>query len=76
MLMMFTKKIILATLLVITIVLAGFVAASLASLSVNVKALGNDTFTRHIPTTNGSSSNNTFVAKTFQHAINGINKGK
>jgi hypothetical protein len=66
---MFTKKIILASLLVITIVLAGF-AASPALLSVNVKALGNDTFTRHPPTSNGSSSNNTFVAKTFQHAMN------
>lgn len=42
---MLTKKIILATILVVTIVLAG--SASLASLSVNVKALGNDTFTAH-----------------------------
>ncbi|HEY7078912.1 MAG TPA: hypothetical protein VH500_04360 [Nitrososphaeraceae archaeon] len=46
---MFTKKINLATLLVITIVLARF-AASLAPTSVNVKALGNDTFTRQPPT--------------------------
>jgi hypothetical protein len=64
------------TLRVITIVLAGFAAASLASLSVNVKALGNDTFTKHLPTSNGSSSNNTFMTKTFQHAINGTNKSK
>jgi hypothetical protein len=63
---MLAKKIILATLLGITIVLTGFAAASLASLSVNVKALGNDTFTRHPPTSNGSSSNSTFMAKTFQ----------
>jgi hypothetical protein len=73
---MFTKKIILTTLLVITIVLAGFAAASLASLSINVKALGNDTFTKHLPTSNGSSSNNTFMAKTFQHAMNEIKKSK
>ncbi|HEY7571935.1 MAG TPA: hypothetical protein VH796_11265 [Nitrososphaeraceae archaeon] len=73
---MFTKKIILATLVVITIVLAGFAAALLASLSANVKAIGNDTFTRHPPTSNGSSSNNTFMAKTFQHAMNEVKKGK
>ena len=68
---MLTKKIILATILVVTIVLAG--SASLASLSVNVKALGNDTFTTHPPTSNGSSSNNT--AKVFQHAMNDIKNG-
>ena len=74
---MFTKKIIPVTLLVITIIMVGFVAAaSLASLSVNVKALGNDTFTRYPPTSNGSSSNNTFMAKTFQHTMNEIKKGK
>jgi|GEM_PF-1892092 hypothetical protein len=73
---MSTKKIILATLLVITIVMAGFVAASLASFDINVKALGNDTFTRHPPTSNGSSSNNTFMAKTFQHAVNEVKNGK
>jgi hypothetical protein len=73
---MFTKKIILTTLLIITIVLAGFAAASIASLSINVKALGNDTFTKHLPTSNGSSSNNTFMAKTFQHAMNEIKKSK
>jgi hypothetical protein len=70
---MSTKKLILPILLVITI--AGF-ATSLASLSVNVKALGNDTFTKHLPTNNGSSSNSTFVAKTFQHAMNEIKNGK
>lgn len=68
-LMMFTMNIILATLLVITIVMAGFAAASLSSFSLNVKALGNDIFTKHLPTNNDSSSNNTFMAKTFQHAI-------
>jgi hypothetical protein len=73
---MSTKKIILATLLGITMVLAGFVVASLASLDINVKALGNDTFTRHPPTSNGSSSNNTYTAKTFQHAMNDIKKGQ
>jgi hypothetical protein len=31
--------------------------------SVNVKAFGNDTFTKHLPTSNGSSSNNTVMAK-------------
>jgi hypothetical protein len=75
---MLTKKIILATILVVTIVLAG--SASLASLSVNVKALGNDTFTAHPPTSNGSSSSssssNTLMAKIFQHAMNDIKKGK
>ena len=73
---MFTEKIILANLLVITIVLAGLADASLVLLSANVKALGNDTFTRHLPTSNGSSSNNTFVAKTFQHAMNETKNGK
>jgi hypothetical protein len=72
---MFTMKIILATLLVITIVLAGFAAASLASPSVNVKALGNDTFTSHPPTSNGSSSNNTFMAKAIQHALESLANG-
>ena len=72
---MLTKKIILATILVVTIVLAG--SASLASLSVNVKALGNDTFTTHPPTSNGSSSSsNTSMAKIFQHAMDEIKKGK
>ena len=56
--------------------MAGFVAASLASFDINVKALGNDTFTRHPPTSNGSSSNNTFMAKTFQHAVNEVKNGK
>ena len=71
---MLTKKIILATILVITIVLSG--SASLASLSVNVKVLGNDKFTTHPPTSNGSSSNNTYTAKIFQHAMNDIKNGK
>ena len=71
---MLTKKITLATILVVTIVLAG--SASLVSLSVNVKALGNDTFTTHPPTSNGSSSNNTYTAKIFQHAMNDIKNGK
>ena len=71
---MLTKKIIPVTIIVVTIVLAG--SASLASLSANVKALGNDTFTTHLPTSNGSSSNNTYTAKIFQHAMDGIKKGK
>jgi hypothetical protein len=69
---MLTKKIILATILVVTIVLAG--SASLASLSVNVKALGNDTFTTHPPTSNGSSNNNTSMAKIFQHTMDEVKK--
>ena len=71
---MLTKKIILMTILVVTIVLAG--SASLASLSANVKALGNDTFTTHTPTSNGSSSSNTSMAKIFQHATDEIKKDK
>ena len=71
---MLTKKIIPATILVVTIVLAG--SASLASLNANVKALGNDTFTTHPPTSNGSNSNNTLMAKIFQHTMDEIKKGK